>query len=546
MLLEKGLISAEQLKKAVSEQQRTGDYLGTCLIRMGFIDEKKLLSLLSEQLGIPYQSIKEMAVDDKVISAIPPRYVWHYKFMPLKLKGNLLTIAVSNPLDIWLLDDIKLNLGYDVEVVIASQQEIRDCLRKYYGVGAETVEKILQRETFKPSKDVKDIQAVEDIARSAEEASVIKLVNQILTEAIQSRATDIHIEPYRDSIKLRYRIDGVLYDTPIPPDLKYLHAAMVSRIKIISELDVVERRLPQDGRAKVKVGDKEIDLRISVLPSLYGEDVVIRILPTQLLLSLEDLGLLPGDLKRLKELIKKPHGIIFLTGPTGSGKTTTLYASLSYIKSPQVKIITIEDPAEYELAGITQIQINSKIGLTFANALRSILRHDPDVMMVGEVRDFETAELAIRTSLTGHLVFSTLHTNDACSGVTRLLDMGIEPFLVSSSVEAFIAQRLVRVICPHCKELVEKDNPKVKGPVYRGKGCDECKHTGYHGRSAIYEILFVEDPIRDLVLQKASAGDIKKKALTLGMKTLQEQGLEEVRKGRTTLEEVLRVTELDV
>ena len=546
-LVEKGILTPEQLDKALQEQKRTGEYLGSTLIRLGFISEKQLLSVLSEQFDIPYQSIKDVSINEKVISSIPARYVWHYKFMPLRLKGNLLTIAISNPLDIWLPEDIKLNLGYDVEIVLATEQEIRDNLRKYYGIGAETVEKILERETFRSDKSTtKDIQAIEDIERTAEDASVIKLVNQILVEAIQSRATDIHVEPYRDSVKVRYRIDGVLYDASTPSDMKYLHPAMVSRIKIISNLDVVERRLPQDGRAKIKIGEKEIDLRISVLPSLYGENVVIRILPTQLLLSLKDLGFLAKDMERIETLIKKPHGIIFLTGPTGSGKTTTLYACLSHINSPEVKIITIEDPVEYELMGVTQIQINPKVGLTFANALRSILRHDPDIMMIGEVRDFETAELAIRTALTGHLVFSTLHTNDACSGVARLLDMGIEPYLVASSVEAFIAQRLVRVICPSCKEEVKAEALKVKGPVYRGKGCEACKFTGYHGRTAIYEILFIDEPIRELVLSKASSQEIKKKALSLGMRTLRDHGLEEVQKGRTTLEEVLRVVELEL
>ena len=551
ILIEKGIITDEQLGKAVQEQKRTGEFIGSCLMRLGYIGEKELLVVLSEQFGIPYKDLKEVSIDENIITAIPAKYVWHYKFMPLRLKGNTLTIAISDPLDIWLLEDIKLNLGYDVECVLSSEREIREVLRKYYGIGAETVEKILEKETLKPRSELaKNIAAVEDIERTAEDASVIKLVNQILTEAIKLRATDIHIEPYRESIKLRYRIDGVLYDTPIPPDLKYLHSAIISRIKIISNLDVVERRLPQDGRAKVKVSDKEVDLRISILPSLYGENVVIRILPTQLLFNLENLGIEPEDLAKLEVLIKKPHGIIFLTGPTGSGKTTTLYACLSRINSAEVKIITIEDPIEYELMGVTQIQMNPKVGLTFANALRSILRHDPDVMMVGEVRDFETAELAIRTSLTGHLVFSTLHTNDAPSGVTRLLDMGIEPYLVASSVEAFIAQRLVRVICSECKteettRKVEIRGKKVDIKVSKGKGCESCKHTGFKGRTAIYEILFVDDVIRELVLQKASAAQIKKKAVSLGMSTLRDHGWAKVNQGITTPEEITRVVELE-
>lgn len=545
ILISKGILTKEQLESAVKEQKRTGEYLGTVMVRMGLVNENNLLTALSEQFNIPYRSIKDVPIEDKVITAVPPRYAWHYKFMPLKLKGNILMIAVSNPLDIWLPEDIKLNLGYDVEVVLASEQEIRDCLRKYYGVGAETVDKILEKSTVKSDKaGATDIQAVEDISHSAEDASVIKLVNQILTEAIQSRATDIHIEPFRDTVKLRYRIDGVLYETPIPPDMKYLHPSMVSRVKIISGLDVVERRVPQDGRAKVKIGNRETDLRISVLPSLYGEDIVIRILPTQLMLSMDDLGLEAQEREKLEYLIKKPHGIVFLTGPTGSGKTTTLYACLSHINAPGVKIITIEDPAEYELAGVVQIQINPKVGLTFANALRSILRHDPDVLMIGEVRDFETAELAIRTALTGHLVFSTLHTNDAASGVTRLLDMGIEPYLVASSVESYIAQRLVRLICPQCRQEVPSEDPNIKGMVFIGKGCDFCKNTGYHGRIALYEILFVDDKIKELILQKAAASEIKRAAVEAGMRTLRDRGIDLIKSGRTTIEEVLRVTEL--
>lgn len=550
ILMEKGVISKEQLDKAIVEQKRTGEFIGSCLIRLGYISEKELLVLLSEQFGIPYQDLREISIDDNLIASIPAKYVWHYKFMPLRIKGNILTIAISNPLDIWLLEDIKLNLGYDVECVLTSEHQIREALRKYYGIGAETVEKILEKEIHKPKMELaKDIAAVEDIERSAEDASVIKLMNQIFSEAINLRATDIHIEPYRDSIKLRYRIDGVLYDTPIPPDLKYLHSAMVSRVKIISNLDVVERRLPQDGRAKVKVAAREIDMRISILPSLYGENVVIRILPTQLLFDLKELGFKTDDMKKLEGLIKKPHGILFLTGPTGSGKTTTLYACLSHINSPEVKIITIEDPVEYELMGVTQIQVNPKVGFTFANALRGILRHDPDVMMVGEVRDFETAELAIRTSLTGHLVFSTLHTNDSASGITRLIDMGIEPFLVASSIEAFIAQRLVRVICNKCKveegsQKVELRGEKRDIKIYRGKGCEDCKHTGFQGRTAIYEILFIDDEIRELILEKKSAVDIKKKAVSLGMSTLKDHGWEKVNEGVTTPEEVMRVVEL--
>ena len=379
-------------------------------------------------------------------------------------------------------------------------------------------------------------------------SEVIRLVNQILSEAISSRATDIHIEPYRDSIRIRYRIDGVLYEVSVPDEIKYLHHAIVSRIKIISNLDVVEKRLPQDGRAMVKIGNKQIDLRISVIPSLYGENVVIRILPVHLLLTLEDLGFSKQDLSAIEDIIKKPHGVIFLTGPTGSGKTTTLYACLTRLNKESVKIITIEDPIEYELGGITQIQVKPEIGLSFASVLRSVLRHDPDVMMVGEVRDLETAELAIRTSLTGHLIFSTLHTNDAPSGVTRLIDIGIEPYLVASSVNAFISQRLVRVVCSSCKEERKNTNglPDVlKGSkIYSSKGCKECGFVGYKGRIAIYEILVIDDQLRQLIVSRASSVDIRKKAKELGLKTLYDAGMEKVKQGITTPEEVMRAVEI--
>jgi type II secretory ATPase GspE/PulE/Tfp pilus assembly ATPase PilB-like protein len=449
------------------------------------------------------------------------------------------------------MEDLKLHLGYDVERVLATEDEILTAIRRHYGIGAETVEEILTQDTtaVERQKVKEKEEQIEDLEKSAQDASVIKLVNQILTEAVSSRATDIHIEPFRDRIKVRYRIDGILYDMRVPEQIKYLHQAVVSRIKILSNLNVVEKRLPQDGRAIIKIQDRQVDLRISIIPSIYGENVVIRILPMNMLFNLEDLGFMPAELKIMEELTKKPHGIIFLTGPTGSGKTTTLYACLSKLNKDAVKIITIEDPVEYELSGVMQIQIRPEIGFTFANALRSILRHDPDIMMVGEVRDLETAELAIRTSLTGHLIFSTLHTNDAPSGATRLLDIGIEPFLVASSVNAFISQRLVRLICPACKEeLADKDmipDTFKKMKLYHGKGCESCKFIGYKGRTAINEIMIVSESIKELILAKASASQIKKKAQEEGFKTLRDAGIDKVKQGLTTLEEVLRVTELE-
>ena len=559
LLIKKAVISQGQLDIAVREHERTGELLGRALVRLGFITEEQLLVTLAEQLSIQFiPNLKDKVIPEDVIKSVPARFVWHYKFMPLSLKGHVLTIAISNPLDVWPTEDIKFHLGFEVEVVLASEADIMTSIKTYYGMGAAIVEGILDKKEEAQKRPDDGVTVLESPERMAQDASVIKLVNQLLAEAIQSRATDIHIEPYRDRVKVRYRIDGILYDVPMPDTIKQLHAAIISRIKIISSMDIVERRLPQDGRAKVKLGEIDVDLRISVIPTLYGENVVIRILPTQMIFNVSDLGLPDSDLAIVEELLEKPHGIVFLTGPTGSGKTTTLYSFLTKLNTSDVKIITIEDPVEYDLTGITQVQVNAKIGLTFASALRNLLRHDPDIMMVGEVRDLETGELAIRTALTGHLVFSTLHTNDASSGVTRLVDMGIEPYLVASSVQAFIAQRLVRTICPNCKESVpleqvykEKQLTKdsfeiVEKPknVFRGKGCEACKFTGYKGRIAIYEILMINEAMRDLILEKASASRIKRKALENGMRTLLQEGWQKIREGVTTTEEVMRVTEL--
>ncbi|MDD4899798.1 MAG: ATPase, T2SS/T4P/T4SS family [Candidatus Omnitrophica bacterium] len=553
ILIKKGWLTQQQLTEALEEGRKTGEIIGKILLRKNMVTQAQFLEALAEQLSLTfYPSLKDIFVPDSVVKAIPAKFVWHYKFMPLSIKEKTLTIAVSDPLAVWPMEDLKLHLGYDVERVLASEEEIMAAIRKYYGVGAETVEEILTQTTAaaqKKQQKEKQADEIEDLEKSAQDASVIKLVNQILSEAISSRATDIHIEPYRNKVRIRQRIDGVLYDMRMPEDIQYLYLSIISRIKILSNLNVVERRLPQDGRAIIKIADQQVDLRISIIPSIYGENVVIRILPVHLLFNLEELGLPQDYLSKLEELMQKPHGIIFLTGPTGSGKTTTLYACLSKLNKDAVKIITIEDPIEYELMGIVQLQVKPEIGFTFANALRSVLRHDPDIMMVGEVRDLETAELAIRTALTGHLIFSTLHTNDSCSGATRLMDIGIEPYLVASSVNAFISQRLIRVICPNCKEeLKNKDNlPAIfKGmKIYHGKGCESCKFIGYKGRTAIYEMLLVDDNIQEMILNKSSASAIKKKARESGFKTLRDAGIEKIAAGISTPEEVLRVTEFE-
>jgi len=549
ILVEKKLVKPEELNLVHAQQEKNGESVGSALVKMGTISEVQLLESFSEQLNIPFKNLKDLVIDQDVIKRVPARFVQHYKVMPVGWENGTLTMALSDPQHLWSLEDIGLHLGCSVEPVLASEGEILEAITKYYGVGADTIEKILaQKQDELEEHTIAIEEKAEDIEKRAEEASVIKLVDQILQEAIQQRATDIHIEPDRDELSVRYRVDGILYDTRVSPDIKYLYASIISRIKIMARLDIAERRVPQDGRIKIKVGSRELDLRISVLPSIHGEHVVIRILPTEMLFSLEHLGLLPEDIEILQQIIKEPHGIILATGPTGSGKTTTLYASMNQLNSREKKIITVEDPAEYDLRGITQVQVNPKINVTFANSLRSILRHDPDIIMVGEIRDLETAEIAVQAALTGHLVFSTLHTNDAAGGVTRLMHMGIQPYLIASAARAIIAQRLVRLICSECKEKVSSDAQGLLPNYdqtfsYRGKGCEACRFTGYNGRTAIYEILLINEAIREMILQRASSNEIKKEAARLGMKTLYQDGLKKVALGLTTLEEIMMSTQ---
>jgi len=554
-LIQRNLISRQGLDRALREHERTGRFLGATVVNLGLIKEEELCPVLSEHLKIPYVKIKELIIAPSVLEKVSAKYACHYKIIPVKFDKADLTIAVADPLDIRTLDDLRLFLGYEVVAVLATESDIIEAIRKYYGLGAETIEEIIG------TSDKAEVAArlalatakVEDIEDLAGDASIIKFVNQIFMQAVKDNATDIHIEPYEDEIKVRYRIDGLLYDISVPPNIKYFQSAIVSRIKIMANLDIAERRLPQDGRIKIKLGTEELDLRISTLPTQFGESVDIRLLSGNMIYSIKNLGLLNSDLKILEGIIKKPHGIIFVTGPTGSGKTTTLYACLSKINRKDKKIITIEDPIEYQLKGITQIQIHPRIGLSFATGLRSMLRHDPDIMMVGEVRDIETAEIAIQVALTGHLVFSTLHTNDAATGVARLLDMGVEPYLVTSTVAGLIAQRLVRILCPECKQRATLDKTLLNNlqghiidsedvSIYEAKGCEKCKFTGYIGREAIYELLMFNDEIRKLIMNRATANEIKDHAIKYGMKTLYESGLEKVIKGITSLQEILRVT----
>ena len=555
-ITEKNIIAKDDLALLVKETDASGEDLKDILIKRAILNEKEILTLFSENLNIDFIELSSFSIDSKVIDKVPAKVASYYNFIPLKIKDRVLTIAVANPLDTQTQDDIRTQLGYDIEIALALTQDILEGLKKYYGIATDALGQITSQISsvtkFTPSEISQ--QKVEDIEKLAGDASVIKLVNQIIIDAYKKRATDIHIEPYREGVSLRYRVDGLLYDAKVPGELNNFLSAIISRIKIMSSLNIVERRLPQDGRAIVKVQNQMLDLRISTMPTPFGESVVIRILPTHMLFNLEKLGLAKRDLKLLSGLIQKPHGIIFVTGPTGSGKTTTLYACLSKINTRDRNIITIEDPIEYEMKGITQIQVQPEIGLNFSRGLRSILRHDPDVIMVGEVRDLETAEIAIRVALTGHLIFSTLHTNDAPSGITRLVDIGVEPYLVASSVEAFIAQRLVRIICPECKyedkkvplelkELICRDlglrSTAVK--VYRGKGCANCNFTGFFGRTAIYEVLLVDEIMKDMILRKTPSGQMKKIAIQQGMQTLRQDGWQKVINGVTTPEEIMRV-----
>jgi len=559
ILVERGLISLQDLEAALAEQKRTEEFLGKILSRMGLVSEDVLVPILADQLGIPHVRLRETVVESQALAKVPAKFANHYTLLPIRVINNTLEVAIADPFDVQTIDELRLLLDCDVRPVLAGPQEIREAIQRHYGLGASAVQQLLDAgsRAGEPTAPV-----TEDLSALVDEASIVSFVNQLILQAVKDRATDIHIEPYERFMRIRQRIDGVLHEVPIPQDLVKLHQAVISRVKVMAKLDIAERRLPQDGRIKVRLNNQEFDLRISVVPTNFGEGIVIRLLSQAMLYSLEQLGLAQDQLQTLAQLIDRPHGIIFVTGPTGSGKTTTLYACLSKLNSTDRKILTIEDPIEYQLAGITQIQVHPKIGLSFAQGLRSMLRHDPDVMMVGEVRDPETAEITIRSALTGHLVFSTLHTNDASGGITRLLDMGVEPFLVSSSVLCFIAQRLVRVICRECQEDMPaspalreqfgvRDLPKT---LKRGRGCPTCKGTGYRGRTAIYEFLVVDEPIQRLILQRASSHEIARAAQQhgpsapsggagrAGMRPLRQDGWLKIAQGITTPQEVLRVT----
>ena len=513
--------------------------------------EDQFLQTLADQLDWQFVDLRKVNISAEVRKRISTKVAFQYTVIPVREDPGSLQVAVSNPFDSGLLNAVQYDAGGPVEFALAPKLEIEKALKKYYGVGAETLDEL--EDDDEPIELL--ISEDKEITEGDQEASVIKFVNQIIWEAFQDRATDIHFEPEEDDLRIRYRVDGILHQAPMPPQLKRFQSALISRIKVMSGMDIAEKRLPQDGRINVRIKGEELDIRVSTVPTVYGESVSLRLLTRgKIFLSLDKLGFQQVDEEALRDIIVKPHGIMLVTGPTGSGKSTSLYAFLSSINSVQKRIITIEEPVEYELKGINQIAVRSDIGLTFAMGLRHILRQDPNVVMVGEIRDMETAEIAIRASLTGHLVFSTLHTNDAPSAFTRLIDMGIEPFLVASSVEAVMAQRLVRTICEHCKteQKVEADYLRKIGfpeeeigsaKFYYGPGCEECRQLGYQGRLAIYELLVMNEAIRPLILSRAAASTISQRAIELGMRTLRIDGWQKVKAGITTIEEVLRVTQ---
>ncbi len=539
-----------ELESLLGKDERA---LGEALVARGLILREDLSRAWAVLMGLPFwPSLEVEGIDGQVLSQIPIHFARKHTIVPVKLQEGELWVAMADPLVLEVLDDLRIRTGWSIKPVLSMAAEISRTINRIYHESGDTAEQVLAdlEELGGSSRALAELEESEDLLESSADAPVIKLVNTILSEAVRLRASDIHIEPYHKELKIRYRVDGVLYNSLTPS--RSLHSAIVSRIKVMAKMNIAEKRLPQDGRIRLRVAERDFDIRVSTLPTSFGERVVLRLLDkTSVLLGLEEVGLLPEQMELFERLISAPNGIILVTGPTGSGKTTTLYAALNRINSPDKNIITIEDPVEYQLAGIGQIQVNSKIGLTFARGLRSIVRQDPDVILVGEIRDTETAEISIHAALTGHLVFSTLHTNDAAGAITRLIDMGVEPFLVSSSVNAILAQRLVRVICPRCKEGYRPNARTIRElgisqeediVLYRGRGCDSCLQTGFRGRTGIFEFLVMDDTLRGLMMQTSDSTTLRKAAMERGMKTLREDGVRKIRAGITTVEEVLRVT----
>jgi general secretion pathway protein E len=548
-------LSEEALAEAIEIQEQKGGWIGEILVRQNAVSELDVLKALSTQFDLPF--LADLPTEDlntDFAGKVPIQFLKKYKMVPM-VTSNETYVAVNDPFEFQPLDDLRLSLEWDgVNVVLAPYSAILSAINLAYDMSQDSAEQVIQNMHEDDSDQIlSEIEATGDLLDETSEAPIIKLVNLMLSQAVKARASDIHVEPYQEKLKIRYRVDGILYDKLSPP--KRIQSTLVSRIKVMAKLNIAEKRLPQDGRIEIRIADKNVDIRVSSIPTAFGERVVLRLLDkSTVLLKLTDIGMPEERLKLIDGLIRSPHGIILVTGPTGSGKTTTLYAALTTINNPDINIITIEDPVEYQIEGIGQIQVNPKIGLNFANGLRSIVRQDPDVILVGEIRDLETAEVGIQSALTGHLVFSTLHTNDSASAVTRLIDMGIEPFLVSSSVMAILAQRLVRVVCDECKEAYIADEESLDSigitpemaagrNIYRGMGCSSCLNTGYRGRTGIFELMILDDSIKNLILKTSDANAIKRQAIDQGMFSLRQDGAQKVLDGISTIEEVFRVTQ---
>ena len=567
LLLRTGKIDQQQLQEALAYQKEQGGRLGTALVKLTHITESQLVDALSQHFGVPSVDLTGTEIDEVVIKIIPADIARKYTIVPVSKAGATVTVAMLDPSNVFAMDDVKFMTGYKVEPVVAAETGIRSAIDKYYGsTHAIELKKVMEdlSEEAGTGTDLEVLEEEQDLdlatlEEESEQAPVVKLVNIVLTDAIKRGASDIHIEPYEKEYRVRYRIDGILYEMMHPP-LK-LKEAITSRVKIMARLDIAEKRLPQDGRIKIKTKiagkAKDLDYRVSVLPTLFGEKIVMRLLDKdKLMLDMAKLGFEAESLRRFENAILKPYGMVLVTGPTGSGKTNTLYSALQRINTPEVNIITAEDPVEFNLMGINQVQMREQIGLNFAASLRSFLRQDPNIILVGEIRDFETAEVAIKAAMTGHLVLSTLHTNDAPSSINRLMNMGIEPFLVATSVHLIAAQRLVRRICSFCREPAAEVPPNVLVEagfsdaesrtlkLFRGRGCERCSNTGYKGRIALYEVMEVEDEIREMILSGASSYELRVKAIQNGMITLRGSGLQKIRDGVTTMEEVLRETVL--
>lgn len=547
-----GLLNEQQLEMA-RQAQAGGQRLDEAAVELGLVAEEQALRAIGEAVGLPFIDLSEADIDLSLLASVPPGVIHHEWIFPVRQQNGALVVATADPLNFYAIDELSATLGKPIQSVLAPRSEIAKLIKAHLGVGSQTVDRLLAQSDESMITVVDEGEADgSELSQMAQEPSVVRLVNEILLEAIEMGASDVHIESEEHALRVRYRLDGVLHPQPMPPEIHRFRAAIISRVKIMARLNIAERRLPQDGRIELKAGGREVDVRVSVIPMIHGEGIVLRLLDkSRMTFSLTNLGMDASMCATFRQLITLPHGIILVTGPTGSGKTTTLYSALLEIRNDQTKIITTEDPVEYKLAGINQIQVHSKIGLTFADSLRSILRHDPDIVLVGEIRDLETAENAIQASLTGHLVFSTLHTNDAAGAYTRLTDMGVEPFLVSSTVEAVMAQRLVRILCKQCRELYHpcrEDLPpdfpfeQISGGLYRAQGCRACRQVGYKGRIGLFELLVTTDRIRQIAHDRSSSWMIYQAALEQGMLSLRQDGWAKVLAGRTTVEEVVRVS----